>query len=371
MNITDPIILVAGSARMLALAAKKSGLRPLVIDLYSDIDTQQVAEAVYRVPSLAIEHLAPAVDYFVEFYAATTIIYGSGFEYYPESLVFLESRLKIVGNDSAVFSKLLDKQAFFKQLQRLGISFPEVSFSAPDQEENWLRKPMRGFGGLGIQYYRKNHVDHSACYWQKYQPGRSHSVLFLANGNTLQLIAFNTQWTVKLNEKEEFGFSGIINYAELQTGQKIRLVDWLGQLVRWYQLKGLNSLDFIQQGDQTYILEINPRPSASMALFEDDLLSAHSKACQGLLGSYLAVQVGYTGYQIVYASQELVIPDYFEWPEGCGDLPLPGVIIGTGQPICSMIAHQKQAQAVLKQLSNTQNIITNKLERFQDHAIYR
>jgi methenyltetrahydromethanopterin cyclohydrolase len=371
LKVTERIILVAGSAGMLAQAAKKSGLRPLVIDLFIDIDTQQVAEAVCRVPSLAIEYLAPAVDYFVEFYAATTVIYGSGFEYYPESLAYLESRLEIVGNNSAVFSKLLDKQSFFNELERLGILFPDVSFSAPDQEENWLRKPMRGFGGLGIQYYRKNHLDHSACYWQKYQSGCSHSVLFLANGNTFQLIAFNTQWTVKLNEKEEFGFSGIVNHAELQTEQKDQLVDCLGQLVRLYQLKGLNSLDFIHHDEHSYVLEINPRPSASMALFKGDLLGAHIMACQGSLANYLVVQAGCTGYQIVYANQELVIPEGFEWPDGCGDLPLPGAIIGAGQPICSIIAHQKQAQAVLKQLSNTQKMITNKLERFQDHAIYR
>jgi methenyltetrahydromethanopterin cyclohydrolase len=356
---------------MLAQAAKKSGLKPLVIDLFADLDTQNVAEAVCLVPSLAIEHLAPAVDYLVTFYSATAVIYGSGFECHPESLVYLESRLEILGNDSALFTRLLNKHAFFKELEQLGISFPEVSFIAPDSEENWLIKPMRGFGGLGIQYYRQDNADYSAVYWQKYQPGCSHSVLFLANGITLQVIGFNTQWTVKLNETEIFGFAGVLNYTELLPEQEQQIIEWLKQLVRRYELKGLNSMDFIQHGEKSYVLEINPRPSASMALSNGDLLIAHIHASQGLLGDYRPNQTGYTGYQIVFARQSLLIPECFEWPDGCMDLPLSRAIIGAGQPICSIIAHQKQAQAVLKQLSNAQHIITNKLERFQAHAKYR
>jgi methenyltetrahydromethanopterin cyclohydrolase len=230
---------------------------------------------------------------------------------------------------------------------------------------------MRGQGGLGIKHYRRNDADHSSVYWQKYRQGSSHSALFLANGHDLQVIGFNTQWAVRVDEVETFAFSGVMNSTELSNKQKNQISEWLKKLVPFFKLKGLNSLDFIQAGETSYVLEINPRPSASMALYDGDLLIAHIKASQGVLGDDVPDQTGCTGYQIVYARQDLLIPECFEWPDGCMDLPIPGAIIGAGQPICSMIAHQKQAPAVLKQLSNTQHIITNKLERFQTHAIYR
>ena len=37
-----------------------------------------------------------------------------------------------------------------------------------------------------------------------------------------------------------------------------------------------------------------------------------------------------------------MIPDHFEWPEWCMDLPESGDMCRAGQPICSIIAHQKE-----------------------------
>ncbi|MGZ8946947.1 MAG: ATP-grasp domain-containing protein [Methylococcaceae bacterium] len=349
MNIPEYILIVASSGRMLAQAAKNAGMKPLVIDLFADLDTQHCAEAFKRVPSLAEKYLTPAVDYFIGHYAVAHIIYGSGFEYYPESLRYLDSRLLVLGNLPDTFVKLHDKPAFFSSLDKLNIPHPDVCFSAPACADNWLVKPMQGQGGLGIKrYHPKDDID-PAVYWQKYQAGTQHSVLFLADGTDIQIIGFNTQWVVPLSENQEFLFSGIINSCDLLDKQKKRVTDWLKKLVPEFGLKGLNSLDFIQAGETSLVLEINPRPSASMQLYDVDLLTGHIKASQGELTDYCR-HTGYTGYQIVYAMQDVVIPDGFEWPEGCMDLPESGMICRTGQPVCSIIAHQKQAHSVMNEL---------------------
>lgn len=283
----------------------------------------------------------------------------------------MHTKLNILGNAPDTFVRLLNKRDFFSVLDQQGILYPEISFIAPDQENNWLIKPVQGQGGVGIKFYRQLDTDGSSVYWQKHQPGSSHSVLFLAYGDTLQVIGFNSQWTATVNDAERFVFSGVMNHTDLTNEQKQKITTWLNQIVSLFKLKGLNSLDFIQAGDKSYVLEINPRPSASMQLYEGDLLTAHINACQGRVCDRLPPQTDYAGYQIVYAAQDMLIPALFEWPDGCMDLPVSGARISIGQPICSMIAHQKQAQAVLKQLSNIQQIIINKLERFQTHAIYR
>ena len=62
------------------------------------------------------------------------------------------------------------------------------------------------------------------------------------------------------------------------------ITGWLKQLVPVFALKGLNSLDFIHADDCSYVLEINPRPSASMQLYDEDLLNRHIQACEGTVG---------------------------------------------------------------------------------------
>ena len=350
---------------MLVQAAQQAGLKPLAIDLWGDLDTQGYAEDIQLIPSLAGEHLLPAIDYFVSRYPVTCVVYGSGFERHPDSLVWMSGRLTLLGNQPEVFARLQDRQAFFSLLTALQIPYPEVSFHTPEQDTGWLVKPLHGQGGIGIRRYRGDKITEPAVYWQKYQEGIPHSVLFLADGNRSQIIGFNRQWTVPLNDRDEFVFSGIINSAELSLEQKTQLSGWLAKLVPELSLKGLNSLDFIQFGQTSHVLEINPRPPASMQLYGADLFVRHIKACQGQLLDYGREQVGFTGYQVVYAQQDTQIPGGFEWPEGSLDLPSADTIISTGQPICSMITRSKGPQQVLEQLLKKQALIINHTTGFK------
>ncbi|MDP3876415.1 MAG: ATP-grasp domain-containing protein [Methylobacter sp.] len=360
----ETILIIANSGRMLAQAAKNIGLKPLVIDLFADVDTQNVAEDFRRISSLAESDLAPAVDDFVARYAVKQVIYGSGFEYYPESLRYLASRLIILGNAPDVFLQLHNKPAFFAALDALAIPHPEVAFAPPDIADGWLVKPKQGQGGVGIRSYRiGDGADHS-LYWQKFQAGTPHSVLFLAEGRRGQVIGFNSQYCVSLSDDQAFVFSGVINSADLPDIQQALITDWVQQLIPALSLKGLNSLDFIHAEGGCYVLEINPRPSASMQLYAEDLLILHIQACAGEISNSPYVQAGYSGYQLLYAEQDLTIPEPFEWPEECMDLPAPGSFIGAGQPVCSIIAHQKKPPLVIQQLHIKQQLIINKLERF-------
>ena len=361
------ILIVAGSGRMLAQAAKQAGLKPLVIDLFADLDMQGYAEDFRQVKSLAEPDLTPAVDYFIERYAVTRVIYGSGFEYYPESLCYLNDRLIMLGNHPGVFARQQDKQAFFSTLNQLNIPYPEVVFSAPDCSGGWLLKPMQGQGGAGIKRYHADEEAENSVYWQKVQSGAPHSVLFLADWQQVQTIGFNRQWAVRLSETQEFVFSGVVNNADLPEAHKGLITDRLKQIVPLFELRGLNSLDFIYEDDCSYVLEINPRPSASMQLYDQDLLSRHIQASTrtaSFATGTLSLSAYSTGYQVVYAEHDFIIPDYFEWPPWCMDLPKPGNMCRAGQPICSIIAHQKNSRSVVELLLAKQQLIISKLKRF-------
>jgi uncharacterized protein len=356
---------------MLAQAAQRSGFKPLVIDLWADQDTRSCAEDIQQIPSLAQGHLLPAIAYFVRQYPVSCAVYGSGFEPFLDSLRRMGSRLTVLGNRPDVFARLQDKQAFFSLLKALHITYPDVSYHKPDQGERWLIKPVYGQGGEGVRASCGSEAIEASSYWQKYQEGKPHSVLFLADGKRSQIVGFNRQWTTSLNDKDEFIFSGIINNTDLTPEKKTQISGWVAGLVPELSLKGLNSMDFIQAGDSSYVLEINPRPPASMQLYGSDLFARHIKACQGELPDYQPVQVDFTAYQVVYAQQDTKIPEGFEWPEGVVDIPIPNTTISTGLPICSMIMYGKEPQQVLEQLQKRQELITYQLERFQTHGIQR
>ena len=326
-------LIVATSGRMLAQAAQREGFDVLVIDCFADIDTSRYAKKIVRVDSLSIKNLTTALNEFTN-YEIAGVVYGSGFETCVESLYFLEKRFNVAGNSAAVFESVQNKQTFFAALDSLKIPYPETHFSFPNESKNWLSKPLRGQGGVGINSQKKD------IYWQHFYDGQAGSVLFLANGKTATIIGFNRQWT-----RDDFLFLGISNHSDLTDLQKTQIYSWLQSIVVHFNLRGLNSLDFIQTENEVFVLEVNPRPSASMQLYNALLFKAHLT-----LETKFTRTTNFSAYQIIYAYQTIIIPKNFVWLESCQDLPPTGVTIHKKQPICSMIAIGKTSNLALKKL---------------------
>jgi methenyltetrahydromethanopterin cyclohydrolase len=336
---------------MLAQAAQREGFEVLVIDCFADVDTSRYAKKVVRVDALSIENLTVALAK-LSAYDIAGVVYGSGFETCVESLYFLESRFEIAGNSPAVFECVQNKREFFAVLDVLKIPYPETCFEVPTVQKTWLSKPLNGQGGVGINSQTTD------IYWQRFCEGQAGSVLFLADGENATMIGFNTQCT-----RGDFLFSGISNHSDVTDGQKKCIHSWLQKVVQHFDLRGLNSLDFMQTKNEIFVLEINPRPSASMQLYDLALFKNHVGAgskpahqhtnCD--IKKFCALQGGfrtrpYTAYKIIYAPQSVIIPKNFNWSENSQDLPHGGVIIHKNQPICSMITRGIELDAVFKKL---------------------
>ena len=368
MNRPEVLLIIAGSGRMLAEAAHKAGYQVMVIDHFADLDTRAHAIEVRRAPSLALEHVAPILEDLIGCYGVGRVIYGSGLEYHPETLEYLNSRFTLMGNAPDVFRGLQNKVGFFAALARLKIPFPQVSFTVPDIRCEWLTKPMQGLGGLGIRRDDAKGSCDEDVYWQKFQPGTPGSVLFLADSRDARIVGFNTQRTVQVSAGLEFAFFGLINHSILSGRQKALISLWLTQCVQIFGLKGLNSLDFIHDGEHVFVLEINPRPSASMQLY-GDLLNLHIEACRGTLPDTLPGQKGFAGFQVVYADAELRIPADLDWPDWARDRPEAGALCRAGQPVCSIEACGREPQEVWAALAARQQQIFKQLNKVQCDGI--
>ncbi len=354
----EKLLIISQSAQMLAQAAYNIDLKITVIDCFADRDTQGLAFKYYQVKSLALQDIQSLINIIKD--QCKFCIYGSGFEAYPESLAFLETQFQLLGNSSTVFKTLQNKPLFFQRLQQLNISFPSVFFTLKnnthrDKTANYLIKPFNSLGGLEIVKENTRHNLHNTRhYYQEYIAGESLSVLFVANGNQAVIIGFNRQWTIA----KSFLFSGIINHAELAIIHQQTLYNWVSKLTLSYKLQGLCSLDFIFYKNKCYILEINPRPPASMQLYEKDLLKTHYLACLGQLEKVITPQYKiYTAYQIIYALKTIKISSQIKWPKYCCNLPQINAIIDKGQPICSIIINGTNPQSLLEDLQHKQHLL--------------
>ena len=346
---------------MLAHMAKNAGYDVVVIDCFADTDTQAYSLECIRVKALSVNQIKPAVCLLKSKYTLTYAMYGSGFEHYFSSLEYLHQNIKVLGNTVDVFSSIQNKTYFFSKLKQLIIPFPDISFQAPEDDKGWLVKPMKGEGGLGIKKYLGLAEPLDSCYWQRFIKGISMSALFVADGSNFKMCGFHKQQVTSVS-KSDFVFSGIISQPELNDEIKNQLNIWIASLVAEFGLKGLNSMDFILKNDRCYILEINPRPSASMQLYDEGLVERHIDSCLQKTLETIPNLKEYRAYQVVFAETDTIIKKEFQWLAWLVDRPQIGALIHTGYPICSIIARGKSEQQVLDKLLLKQQLVKQLLK---------
>ncbi|MGH8630643.1 MAG: ATP-grasp domain-containing protein, partial [Burkholderiales bacterium] len=113
-------------------------------------------------------------------------------------------------------------------------------------------------------------------------------------------------------------------------------------------LTGLNGIDFVLDGDTPYVLEINPRPTATVDLYDADvhggMFCAHLRACRGEL-PVVNTTAQSRAHAIVYARGTVRIPPSVDWPDWCTDLPQAGSTISAAAPVCSVHASAESSEA--------------------------
>jgi predicted ATP-grasp superfamily ATP-dependent carboligase len=156
-----------------------------------------------------------------------------------------------------------------------------------------------------------------------------------------------------------FRYGGAVSCINLPEAIKQQLIDSAVRLTKAFGLVGLNSLDTIVQEDKVYVLEINPRLSATFELYEhteSSLLSLHVQASLGQLehvSHFKQLVTLSKAHAIVYAPFDMMIPAGFDWPDWAVDTPYDGNQVMTVEaPVCSVLAEAADADTA-KQLAQT------------------
>jgi predicted ATP-grasp superfamily ATP-dependent carboligase len=323
----------------------------VVLDLFNDLDVRELAQASAQVAGRharfhaakllsAAERLCPPHD-------CAGLVYGSGFEGRGRLLERLARGRQLFGNAPATVARVKDPDRFFPLLDRIGLSHPPVRREPPADARGWLVKRIGGAGGSHVRHATLRHRARPDRYFQALQAGRVLSVLFAADGERAGVIGYNEQWAAPPWRRSRHRYGGAVGAIDLPAEVTGPLESALDRLVCETGLVGINGLDFILDGKVPQVLEINPRPPATLELHDPDveggLIALHLRACRGRLGPIDRAR-GVRAHAIVYAWQALRIPARFAWPEWCTDIPAAGSVIPGGAPICSVHACAETSQ---------------------------
>lgn len=364
-DLAHPILILGTSGRALAQSAAASGYRVLVADCYADRETRRAASAWVQIPLGA--GAGPWRRGIARLIRAETkpvgLVFGSGFENRPGLIEELSRLGMLLGNIPRLVELLKNPGRFFPLFQKLALPTPETRLSPPDSPLGWLCKAVGGTGGSHIlpaalsPFYRKRlgrpetHLEKACqgqppstvpipCYYQRKLEGQPGSVLFLANGRETQILGYNCLQTAA-TRAAPYRYGGVAAPLNLTSSARAILQSCLQAIVAATDLRGLNGLDFIQQPEGIQILEINPRPPASLDLYQDLLnpFDAHVKACLGAPLPLESTPLNTArAFSILYAPHRLQIPPHMAWPAFCNDCPVAGCVIEREEPICSIHA---------------------------------
>lgn len=362
MQHPEPVLICALSGRALAQSARAAGFAPIVLDAFGDLDTREAAMAWARVPVdrrwrfrradllASATRLAPP---------PIPLVWGSGFEGCGELLAELAAGRPCWGMAPSAVRVLKDPIGLARLTASLGVAHPETRLRPPLEPDGWLIK-RRGAAGGGHVHPASGQAPHGrGWYWQRWAPGRPVSALVQGDGRRACVLGFSEQWAAPGHHRP-FRFGGAAAPADLSPRARARLARDARALAERCGLSGITSIDALVDGESVTVLEINPRPGASLDAYERaygvNLFRLHHDGCGGRLAAALS-PVAAAGSAIVYAPVPLSVPDGSPWPAWAADRSPPGTMIPVGGPVCTVLATAASVVAVRAELDRRRRLL--------------
>jgi predicted ATP-grasp superfamily ATP-dependent carboligase len=360
------LAVAAVSARMLAEAAARDGYGVVALDVFGDLDTRRASAQWLPIGVAGSAQLDAGCvldalrDLSRRGSEVIGWIAGSGFEGQPELLEAGAKLLPLIGTSAEGVRRVRDPQQFFGALAAQDIAYPPVQAHAPADPDGWLSKDANACGGWHIRHAAQTGEvapARSSRYFQRVMPGTPMSATFIANACDVLLLGFN-ELLVRPFGSHPFVYCGCVGPVAVTPRLARRVGDAARLLSAEFGLRGWCSVDFMCNDDAIGVLEVNPRPPASMALYaQRGLIDAQLRAC---LDDELPQPGAFTpsrisGSEIVYAPCALQLDEaaarrLLDWPNA-HDLPFAGARFSPGDPLCSLSAEGLGAEHVKALLS--------------------
>ena len=385
MTTSHPSLLILGaSTRAAAASAVRAGFAPVCADRFGDEDLRRIASIIAVDNDLhrtleAVKRLPP-----------TPWIYTGSIENDPKLIVSVSERHPLLGNPREVLRKVRDPFWLERTLRTHDLPALRVqsvrnldalvrATGSSDEgvqatNERWLLKPTRGGGGTRIAVWTGQPLPTAERFHlQEHRPGTPMSALFVASPENVELIGACEQLIgPSAGTPSEFGYAGSIGPIAVSDRTR-ELLQRLGDtLTREAQLRGLFGIDFVLADNIPWLVELNPRYTASVEVLERAfgraLLSDHASVfdCRIATDKRQAATPRFIGKQIIYATKDIIAPHLerlFD-PETqtresplIADIPTPGTHIAAGWPICTVFAEAASVSECHRQLAKRRRTV--------------
>jgi predicted ATP-grasp superfamily ATP-dependent carboligase len=363
-----------------ANSAKEAGCRIYAADYFGDVDLRRICsecEAIIkqrrgkscgRIESkFRPEAFLEMTKTLLERHEIDAILLSSGLDDSFHILRELNDLVPILGNSPEVIEKVRKKPEFFEELKSLRIAHPETTIvkdvdeakaAAAEMRYPVVIKPVRGFGGVGIRTAWNSKEIEEAFFEaslagndvlvQKFIDGVHASVSFLVADKDVKVLTLNEQLLGLrfLFQQEPLGYCGNIvplYFTDLVFEKCMSIAE---KIALHFGLTGSNGIDLVISKEGTpYVVEVNPRFQGTLECVERvlgiNLVESHINAClHGFLPTIKEKASTFCTRLILHAPERVIAPDLTIFRE-VRDVPLSGIIIEKGEPLCSITTEGK------------------------------
>jgi predicted ATP-grasp superfamily ATP-dependent carboligase len=355
--VSHDLLILGASTRAAAFSAIQCGFHPRCADYFADRDLVLVCP----VDRIDPRHAARQFVEFAESLPSMPWFYTGGFENHPDWVERIARRHTLWGIDAHTLRLVRDPVRVAELLAGNSIPCPEVR-SDPQglpRDGSWLRKPRASGGGRGIEpLIDQTDAGARSHYFQERVDGPSISAVFMGERSPARACLIGVTRQLIGVAGSPFGYLGSIGPVTAAEPLFSRL-EALGNVLAFgFGLAGWFGVDFILRDGVPWPVEVNPRYTASLEIFEmasrRSLLPAHRRACDASPSkSEAPARAGLSPGRVIakcilHAPRRLVAPEIVPDENGLddpdpflvrsiADIPWPGTSFDAGEPVMTLM----------------------------------
>lgn len=357
------LVILGASARAAAASAVRAGWTVHAADLFCDADLRAVASSCRHVTDYPGGLLTAAAGF-----PMAAWCYTGALENHPDLIDRIAATRPLAGNPAGVVRRVREPAILAAALGDAGLRFPETFSTAVGvpTDGSFVAKPRSSAGGHGIVRWTAvaaggghrfaGHV------WQRWVEGLPMAAAYCLERRGAVLLGASRQllgapWC----HAAPHAYCGSVAMPLERLHDRVH--DGLARLGRLlaetFGLVGAVGVDFILGADGSItVIEVNPRPTASMELVERatgaSIAGAHGAACGFPQPAPPATGAasGIWSKAVVFAARDIAIDGPLldrlhglarawthddGWP-ALADIPRPGQTIARGRPVITIFA---------------------------------
>ncbi|MBT3697158.1 MAG: ATP-grasp domain-containing protein [Gammaproteobacteria bacterium] len=342
----DAVVVINSDSSYLEDKFISLGIKVFAFDYYNHNNLGKIKDIAY---------LKSFIDKIFIDHQSVGLLYGSGLEDKSEVYDYLNTKLKILGNDPHILSRCNDLRLLKEVLGECSLELPNHTENPISLKKRYLSKPFNSSGGHNITFeknFKKN------FYFQEYLPGITYSISFFNHEGNFIFLGFNKLFNLINYQPHPFIHAGGTMTDELKNFDNI--ISSFKKLSNKLSMNGYNSIDFKVINEKVFILDINPRITSTFNMYNDiynnDLLRLmvnydHYKEHEpsNKIGAFVHM----------FIKQKYIFKNIFENDSSFVNLPVEGQLIDENEPLLSIYVNSLSKLELMTKLKEKISMTTN------------